>query len=496
MRVRPTISRLAGTLAVCVGGVLLTGACQLENGQLVFGHSSKDQRAQAQERWDDVRSDVKLRLAREHLEGGRIDEAEDMIEQAVVLAPDNPQAYLLATRLRIEQGQLAEARQAITMAASISQDDPEIEYFAGIVAQRYGDLEGALKHYAAAAARAPNTAPYLLAKAETLVALGRPADALEFISPRIYDFDDNVPLRMLAARTSRMLQLRGPTAEHCREALRLRGDDPTLQAEAGMLLVWAEQYEEAITILQPLAEQLSEGDTASTAAHSDCPDVPSPALLNALAWAFLATEQPREAQRTSRLIMNDREHGTVACCIYARAALMLDDLEAAARAMAMARQKSPAAPETLLLAAYVAMRSGDHAAVWDAAQAALELDGRLVPALCLAGQAASAMGRDDRALGAYLEALELDPTSRIARTLLQALRSRMTVEEDISRQAGPEVRAGLEARRWSGLDDDGSARVLPNVGNCLEPHRPVLLGDGGGRWTVSGNEASYIPGNQ
>ncbi len=496
MRARPTFSRLAGTLAVAAAAVSLTGACQLEDGRWVFGDSSKDQRAQAQERWNEVRSDVKLRLAREHLDAGRIDEAAQVIEQAIILATDNPQAYLLATRLRLEQGQLAEARRAISLAAAQSSDDPEIEYFAGIVDQRYGDLEGALNHYGTAVAGAPNTVPYLLAKAETLVALGRPADALQFISPRINDFDGDVPLRMLAARISRMLHLRGPAVEHCREALRLRGDDPTLQAEVGMLLVWAGQFGEAINVLQPLITPSSAEKDPTAAGHSACPGVPLPTIRNALASAYLATGQPREAQRTLRPLMANDGPATVTCSLFARAALMLDDLPAAAQAIAMAHSKSPPSPETLLLAAYLAMRSGEYADAWDSAQSALELDGRLVDALCLAGQAAFAMGREDRALGAYAKALELDPSSRIARTLLEALRSPVTVEEDVRPQVIPEIGEVLAPRHPRGLDADPGSPVLTNAGICLEPPRRVVPRSNSGRWTVSGNEISYNPANE
>ncbi|MBN2560680.1 MAG: tetratricopeptide repeat protein [Phycisphaerae bacterium] len=447
----------------CITGILLACGCRPEPDHLMYRHMSQNQRAEAKQRWETVRSSVKLRLAEEHLEAGRIDDAEQVLENAISLASDNPRAYLLAARLRLEQGQLAKARQAIVSAASMSDGDPEIDYVRGIIAERYGDLETALEHYSSAVMQSPNVAAYVLAQAETLVALDKPADALALIEPRIIDFEGSAPMHMLAARIDRILGLRGPAVEHCHEALRGRGDDVVLCEEAGMLLAWAEQYADAIAVLQPLLDRSpsqacatgvspvssARGWRLHKASGTSCGDLPAdglatapgaactgafaPAVVRALANAYLATGKASEARRVLKTIIVQDERDVVAWCLYARAALTLGELDAAAEAMETIHRHGTATAETWLLTAYVAFQRGDYLSAIEAAEAALRLDGCLVTAHCLVGQSAAAMGRRDQARRAYAMALTVDPNSQMTRALLEAVSpNRVLANESMS----------------------------------------------------------------
>src|SRR5262249_55219461 len=155
---------------------------------------------EAKEHWDTVRSEVKLQLARQHLDARRLDEAEKILQQTAPIAANNPEQYILVTRLRLEQGRLVEARDAIHAAMALPQKTAEMYYFSAIVAQRYGDLEEAAEHYAQAVHLAPNVADFVLAQAEVLMSLDRPIDAMELILSRAADFDSNAAVHMLAAR--------------------------------------------------------------------------------------------------------------------------------------------------------------------------------------------------------------------------------------------------------------------------------------------------------
>lgn len=385
---RPPWAALSAIVFLALAG------CQLDKESPVFRHFSEDRRADAQGRWDGVRGGVKLQLVEQHIAAGRMQEAQKVLEQALAMMPGNPDVYILAARLRLEQGQLALAREAATTAAAMTVENPEVAYLQGMIAQRYGDLPEALRHYTTAAFLAPNNSAYLLAQAEILLALDQPADALSVIEPRIDDFDGDAAVRMLAARCAQMLGLRGPAADHCREALR-GPEDEALCAEAGLILVWAEEYEEAIALLQPLVEK----DLARrTAERTEIPSTPTdtagsdrdaaadrpkkgpppgsatPAVIQALARAYLEVGQPRQAQWAAKIVMARDEKDMVAWSIYARAALMAGDLETASAVLTAMRRNQTATAETLLLAAYVAWRSGDRAGALAAAESALALD--------------------------------------------------------------------------------------------------------------------------
>ena len=80
--------------------------CAPDGNRLVYKHMSRNQRAEAQHRWEAMRGDVKRQLAQQHLAEGRLDDAEQALGEAITLSPDAPQAYLLTAKLRLEEGRL------------------------------------------------------------------------------------------------------------------------------------------------------------------------------------------------------------------------------------------------------------------------------------------------------------------------------------------------------------------------------------------------------
>jgi tetratricopeptide (TPR) repeat protein len=416
--------------------LLLVCGCQPDTNDLVYRHMTEDQKVAAKQRWDSIRGKVKLQLVEQHLAAGRLEDAEKVLEQAMTLSPPTAEVYMLAARLRLEQGQLAKAREAITLAAAMSTGDPEIDYLAGMIAERYGDLHAALEHYSMAAQRAPNAPAYLLAQAETLIALDQLAEAIALLEPRLEDFEGEPAVTMLAAQVYKMLGLRAPAAEQCRKLLRGSDDDPELCAQAGLILSWARQHAEVIAVLRPLVDKhladpavfnrnalllagaapvgsrasaggmavaldghaFPDGMAAQGRGHATGPpDVVAPAVIHALARAYLETGQYREARWAAKIVMSADEHDATAWTLHARAAAMSGDLAAAASSLAAFHQNNSPTPETLLLVAYVALQRKDYAETVRAARQALELDADLPAAHYLISLASSALGRTDDA---------------------------------------------------------------------------------------------------
>lgn len=406
-RLTPALRWWPALVALCAPAA---GGCG-ESKRFFDLHMANDPKAQAKARWEAVRGSVKLQLAEEHLKSGRLDEAERALEEARALCPNDAKAYVVATRLRLEQGRLAEAREAITVAAALSDNDPEIPYFAGLVAQRYGDLESACESYSAASRIAPHVAAYVLSQAETLVNLDRPVEAMELLQSRMNDFDRDVAMRMLAARISRILGLRGPALAYCRDAVRISDESPALSVELGMLLVWAEQYREAVLVLSPLVERAAPPRDA----EKEEIDRPAPSVARSLARAFLETGQAPKAIEVLRGVVEGNPEDTAAWSLFARAALLVGRLEMVDEALTKIEAQGAATAETRMMAGYAALRRGDFIRARDEAAGALTLNGRLALAHCLAGQAAEAMGEKDAALASYEAVLEIDPESTIAK---------------------------------------------------------------------------------
>ena len=73
----------------------------------------------------------------------------------------------------------------------------EAHYFAGIVFQRWSDDEQAYEHYMQAFEQESDNVQYLLASAESLVALGEFGAARELVEPKLSYFEYNSALQHL-----------------------------------------------------------------------------------------------------------------------------------------------------------------------------------------------------------------------------------------------------------------------------------------------------------
>lgn len=412
-------------VALIVAGCTLPG-CQMSGSPLVDRHMKNDQRAQAKGRWENVRGSVKLQLAQEHFKAGRINDAEKALAEAMVLSPDDPQCHLLLTQIRLDRGKLGEAREAITLATMLKPDDAQIQYLAGMVAQRYGDLTTAFEHYANAANLSPHEPAYLLAQAEVLVAMEKPVDALELIEPRLVDFDKSVALRLLAGRISRLLGLRDPAVAYWREAMRLSDDDFALTAEFGSILVWAGRQDEAVTLLSPIVEkapriQIESGQTKKRCGAKSRERTVTPSTVHALARAYLATGRAAEALKVLRRVIQDCPEDTPTWRLVAQVAVTQGDLERAAEALQILRDRAAMNAETWMLTGYIALRRGDLPAARDAADKAVALEEGLAEAHFLLGEASEGMGDFAAARAAYVAALRHDPNLTIAERRLSVL---------------------------------------------------------------------------
>ncbi len=466
MRSHLHILNPTGVIVAMSIATMATGGCGESFSSLVSNHASKNRKADAHKQWDAMRGSVKLQLAENQLSSGRLDEAEKTLEQAIALSPESGRAYLLLAKLELERGELAKARGAIEIASSLPGNDPEVEYVAGIVAQRYGDPSAALGHYTYAAIAAPQVVSHTLARGEMLVSLGRTIEALEVINERIADFDGNLPIRMLAARLNRMLSLRSPTIAWCREALRLSQDDPQATAELGRLLVWAGQYEEAIGILRPLVDTdpTSEQIVDDTARLDIGGDV-TPSVLRALARAYLATRQWLPAKQAAKPLMARNKQDVASWCLFARAAMESGDVDGAWEAIRIVHAHNPATAETELLAAHIAFVRGDNAAALAAAHQAAELDASFVMTYCIMGQARQALGEPERAREAYVKAVELDPLSPVARSLLSEVAPKVLRQEaiglDLSKDAEDEEGGAAEVEARCKWTNESTAMEMP-----------------------------------
>jgi Flp pilus assembly protein TadD len=251
-----------------------------------------------------------------------------------------------------------------------------------------------------------------------------------------------------------MLGLRGPAAAHCLDAARLSAGDAIALSEAGQILVWAERYADVVGILAPLVEadsnQASQA-VARGAASVPCSRIPA-SVRRCLATAYCQLGRADQAMITLEPSLNQDAVETATCTLYARAALARGDLVSATRAIETAHSRGAGTPETWLLGAVTAYRSGDPTSALMRADHAIRLDPKQSEARLVRGYCAEALGQMDDARKAYEEALSLEPGSKTAATLLTGLIASDHCEDPSGktsvvrgRPGGPAVGRGSES---------------------------------------------------
>lgn len=388
-----------------------------------FAGGHEEDRSQARERWDRMRSSARLQVAQRHLQAGRHDDARRELEWVLATTPDYAEASVVAAKLWLELGELARARQALQTAAALS-DDAEIDYLAGIVAQRYDDPAAALAHYRRAAVNAPLVPEYLLAHAEMLFAHQRLHEASQLLESRMHDFDGNAPMCALAARIHRRLGLREPAIRRAREAARLNGgEDAELLCELGATLVWAGRYEQAIETLEPVVEHSNvDPDRPTSEGAASALDAVRLDALRELARAYVGSVRLADALAILEQLTDATPRDAAAWVWLARIAMLADRLDEADRAIRFACDATNPPEEALLLGAYIANRRGRFSRAADLARRALAADDQSFDALCLLGIALETSGDLDAAQDVFARAIAVEPESDVARSLFRKAR--------------------------------------------------------------------------
>ena len=188
-------------------------------------------REQAYGRIDQVNTQISYSQARQSFETGQLRDALDLIRDAVDRYPQSADYHLLHGRILIELHRLDEARASLE--AAIERDDElhEAHYFLGIVHQRWSEDEEAFTQYQRAAELEETKPQYLLAAAESLIALQRYDEAKSLVLHRLRRFEHHPAFRHLLGQIARLQGDLAGAARLYEEASLLQPDDLQLVVE-------------------------------------------------------------------------------------------------------------------------------------------------------------------------------------------------------------------------------------------------------------------------
>lgn len=269
-------TRVQLSVLLFVIAAFITGCGQKSNHELI--------REQARDRMNLVNATVTYNQGLQYFETGQFDKALREINAAIARYPKSCAFYTLQGRIHMEAKRLEQAMDSLELAIKAGREacaiDPEstveeqdkvimaadpllraplaeAHYYTGIVLQRWSDDEDAYTHYNTAFTLDDGKVDYLLAAAESLIALGEYDKAQELIEPRQAFFEHNAALHQLLGQIA---LLKGDAVAAARlygEARMLNPDDNSLLED----LVWAqyaaEMYGECLESVKTLQGRLA-----------------------------------------------------------------------------------------------------------------------------------------------------------------------------------------------------------------------------------------------
>lgn len=382
----------------------------------------------ARRHWNAARAGVLFNLAKSQFEKGNLDACRKTVNEAATLDPENINIRILSARLAIEQGQLETAerelqfcKQLLTppvedkkakaapmppqQAAALA----EVLYYSGVINQRWQRMPAALECYVKASELAPGELPYLLARAETLVAVNEHAEALSLLKEKLVYFENSPAIRDAVGE---LLVQDGKFDEGAvllRQASILAPDEMQIREHLGLALYYAKNYVEAAAVIERLLKNES---------YSQRGD-----LMLVLGECQLQTEHPREA-RESFQVAAQLQPGQIGVWLgLAKSALKLDDPQRVELSVRKAMSLDANSAEAHLLLGYLRLKQGKLDESLSAFRKASALNSQDPVSLCMVGYVLEKKGRSAEAIGWYGKALKVKPDDELASTLMAQVRA-------------------------------------------------------------------------
>jgi len=376
---------------------------------------------EAIENWNTTRAAVLLSVARDQYASGAFDKCRQTLGEAERMDANDGTVHIFMAKIDIEQGQFEAADTELTNARTLINkpfgdakvDDKslaEADYLSGVIYQRWQQPEKALDFYKNANEKAPTELSYLMAKAETLVSLGRQAEAMTVLRARIVYFEHSAVIRDAVGMLLVQEHKPAEAADMFRRAGILAPEDLSIREHLALALFQTRDYASASDILEELVKE---------PAYTKRTDI-----LLTLAECQLNTGRPAAARSTAQQVCELEPGNGVAWLTLAKISFQLGDLTRAESDLRRSILIDADASQTHLLLGYLHLRQNQFQAALDNFRKASALDATDPTSLCMIGYTLKKLGRDSEAQTVYAQALKLDPKDSLATQLMADTGSR------------------------------------------------------------------------
>lgn len=241
MSTRPIMISLAAVLALTA----LAG-CGKTRGM--------EARERAKDRLNVVNAKLSADQAEQAFRTGQFEKAVKEVKAALELQPESARYHLLEGRIYLETHRLEKAIESFDKAAELDPELAKAKYYAGVVYQRWSDDAKAYDRYMEAYELDSNSVSYLLAAAESMIALDQYGAANRLLESNLVRFEHNSAMRQLLGQ---LAMLQGEASEavvYLEDARRLNPEDEILIEELAQAQYAAGLYKDCLRSVKSLQE--------------------------------------------------------------------------------------------------------------------------------------------------------------------------------------------------------------------------------------------------
>ncbi len=350
--------------------------------------------------WNEARANVLGGLARQQYQAGNYDVCRKTVDDALKLDAQSLQLHLLSAKLCIEQGQLESAERELKLCRDLDAKNAEACYLSGVIYQRWQKPQAAFDLYSNALELQPAELSYVMAKAEMLVAMDRPGEALSMLQEKMGYYENSSAIRdavgELLVRQGKFAQ----AADVLRQANILTPDDAIIREHLAIAMYYAGQYPDAAQLLGRMMQEERFSKRAD--------------LFMAMGQSQLQIGKPRNARESFEQAAQLDPGSAAVWLDLAKAAMQLKDFPRAELSLRKASSLDANSSEATLLLGYLRLRQGKLQEAMVAFRSASNLDHNDTVSLCMIGYVFEKLGEPSQAIIWYARALKVNPGDDMA----------------------------------------------------------------------------------
>jgi tetratricopeptide (TPR) repeat protein len=388
------------SLSILILTTLAVGGC-------ASSEPKKSSTEQAKEHWDTARAGVLASLGKDQFESGQFDKARKTIDQALALDPANPGTLVLSARLHIERGDLERAEATLVSAGEIDPTNAQVDYYKGVVYQRWHQKQKSHDAYAAAMQKDPRELAYVMARSEMLLSLQQYDGAIELLRGEMPNFENSAIIRHSLGQMYLTQKQYRQAVDVLRQATVLATEDQSIREHLALAYFHNGDLPQAIELFNRLLRD---------------PDNESRYDLHiALGEAQMQLGRYAEARGAFDAACRIRPASAQAWLSHAKACMQLKDMRRADASLQRSLALDNESAEGFLLLGYLRVQEERWSEALGAFQKANLLDRSDPVSVCMIGYVMQKTGKHDQALHFYGRALQLAPHDEMAQRLMASI---------------------------------------------------------------------------